>query len=522
VPLASTPTATPIATSSSNHVRHKHHRKHKHSPTATPTPTPTATPPINLNTEDSVQPVTCNGPVKPPAAKPFLNPPYRGWTSLVSYFDHDSPNFAQDGLIITATGAEAGPDAQHRRTDFPGYWNKSLREYIDYDGHNGYDYNISYQSLYAAARGKVVFAAMEYPTMPDHGYGNMIMIEHRGGYVTLYGHLSKILVRRGQKVKLGQEIGISGNTGHSTGPHVHFTVFHNCTPVDPYGWSGSGPDPLQSYRGEYSVYLWRRVPLVINPPPGWPGMNHLPATSAGRLLLLRLPSTSRGTEAFSRSLRTEALQTLDALSTAGVGGSIDMLRGGIEVPGQVSAQMLYRLPHVASIESSDTVNGDRADMLAALARAALVTPHHRIQLNRKHTLNGYLLNYQGRILLVGKGVRGSRAVLKFSNGRHLETRRIVADPSNGAYAVDLGKLSTTQLRNVQRVLERGGAKVQVPKPKTRVVKRSRALVHHPRASDHSVLAWLWLVVLSCLALAAAAISTRPRWLALIQRHRETP
>lgn len=506
-------------TPSSDHPRHRHRRKHKHPATATPTATATATPPINLNTEDSVQPVTCNGPNKPPATKPFLNPPYRGWTSLVSYFDHDSPNFAQDGLIITATGAQAGPDAQHHRTDFPGYWNKSLREYIDYDGHNGYDYDVSYQSLYAAARGKVIFAAMEYPTMPDHGYGNMIMIEHRGGYVTLYGHLSKILVHRGQKVKLGQKIGISGNTGHSTGPHVHFTVFHNCTPVDPYGWSGSGPDPLESYRGENSVYLWRRPPPVINPPPAWPGMNYLPATSAPRLLLLRLPSTSRGTEAFSRALHAEALQTLGALSAAGVDASIDMLRGGIEVPGQVSAQDLYRLPHVASIESPDTVNGDRADMLSALARAALVTPHRRIQLNRKHTLSGYLLSFQGRTLLVGKGARGSQVVLKFSNGKHLETRHVVADPSNGAYAVDLGKLSSKQVRNVRRVLERGGARVQ-PVRKTRIVKRSHALVRHPAAADHSVLPWL--VVFGCLALAAAAFATRPRWLALLQHRRDEP
>ncbi len=248
-------------------------------------------------------------------------------------------------------------------------------------------------------------------------------------------------------------------------------------------------------------------------------MSDLPATSAPRLLLLHLPSTSRGTQVFSRALRAEAAQTLGALNAAGVDASIDMLRGGIEVPGEVSAQELYRLPHVASIESPDTVNGDRVDMLSALARAALVTPHRRIELNRKHTLDGYLLNYQGRTLLVGKGARGSQVVLKFSNGKHLETRHIVADPSNGAYAIDLGKLSGKQVRNVRRALEGGGAKVQ-PVRKTRVVKHSHPLVRRPTASDHSALAWL--VAFGCLALAAAAFATRPRWLARINRPQDVP
>src|SRR5919202_1906803 len=107
----------------------------------------------------------------------------------------------------------------------------------------------------------------------------MVMIDH--------GHGSQILVHKGQRVKRGQRIGISGNTGHSTGPHLHFTVFHNCTPTDPYGWQGGGPDPLVNYQGETSGYLWKKSPAVFNPLPRL--ASGIPASGGVRVLLLRLP-----------------------------------------------------------------------------------------------------------------------------------------------------------------------------------------------------------------------------------------
>ena len=63
--------------------------------------------------------------------------------------------------------------------------------------------------------------------------GNMIVIDHGFGRVTKYGHLKKLLVKRGQKVKRGDVIGLLGNTGRSTGPHVHYEVRINGTPVNP-------------------------------------------------------------------------------------------------------------------------------------------------------------------------------------------------------------------------------------------------------------------------------------------------
>lgn len=65
------------------------------------------------------------------------------------------------------------------------------------------------------------------------GYGKYIKIEHGYGYSTLYGHLSEIQVKKGQKIHRGDIIGLSGNTGRSTAPHLHYEVYHNGTPQNP-------------------------------------------------------------------------------------------------------------------------------------------------------------------------------------------------------------------------------------------------------------------------------------------------
>jgi murein DD-endopeptidase MepM/ murein hydrolase activator NlpD len=68
------------------------------------------------------------------------------------------------------------------------------------------------------------------------GYGLYICIAHGGGLSTCYAHNSSLGVSQGQSVKQGQVIAQSGNTGNSTGPHVHFEVRVNGTPVDPMGY----------------------------------------------------------------------------------------------------------------------------------------------------------------------------------------------------------------------------------------------------------------------------------------------
>lgn len=65
------------------------------------------------------------------------------------------------------------------------------------------------------------------------GYGYAVYINHPDGRQTRYGHLSKVLVSPGQHVEQGQSIALSGNTGRSTGPHVHFEILINGSQVNP-------------------------------------------------------------------------------------------------------------------------------------------------------------------------------------------------------------------------------------------------------------------------------------------------
>jgi murein DD-endopeptidase MepM/ murein hydrolase activator NlpD len=84
--------------------------------------------------------------------------------------------------------------------------------------------------IHAAGTGVVVFAGQE------SGYGNFTCINHGHNIATCYGHQSEILVQVGQTVTRGQVIGLVGDTGYSTGPHLHFEVRVNGQPTDPMPW----------------------------------------------------------------------------------------------------------------------------------------------------------------------------------------------------------------------------------------------------------------------------------------------
>lgn len=91
-----------------------------------------------------------------------------------------------------------------------------------YSFHNGLDYGVkSGSKVLAAADGKVVGIGNN----GKYAYGRWMALDHGNGLVTMYGHLSSYSKKVGDKVKVGDTIAKSGNTGYSTGPHLHFTVF---------------------------------------------------------------------------------------------------------------------------------------------------------------------------------------------------------------------------------------------------------------------------------------------------------
>jgi len=116
-----------------------------------------------------------------------------------------------DGKPTSGFGTRRNP-FNDRRTEF--------HKGIDLGCHMG-------TKVHAARRGEVVFSGYE------EGYGNLVIIEHEFGYRSYYGHLSRSLVKIGQQVKPGELIALSGNTGRSTGPHLHFEIRKNGHALNP-------------------------------------------------------------------------------------------------------------------------------------------------------------------------------------------------------------------------------------------------------------------------------------------------
>ena len=109
-----------------------------------------------------------------------------------------------------------------------GYGNRVHPIFGNVRFHAGLDFaNHMGESIFAAASGTVT--QVKY----REGYGNTIIIDHGGGWTTLYAHLSQFNASLGQQVEIGQTIGYVGSTGWSTGPHLHFEVRYRGSPRDP-------------------------------------------------------------------------------------------------------------------------------------------------------------------------------------------------------------------------------------------------------------------------------------------------
>ena len=104
------------------------------------------------------------------------------------------------------------------------------------DMHHGVDLGVPVGTdVRAMAAGTVMVAGAK------SGYGLAVMIDHGGGWVTLYGHLDRVDVSVGDRVRAGQHLGLSGNTGLSTAPHLHFEVRRFGRSRDPVPLLGGFP-----------------------------------------------------------------------------------------------------------------------------------------------------------------------------------------------------------------------------------------------------------------------------------------
>ncbi len=456
----------------------------------------------------------CTGKDRPVAA-PFLSSPFAGWAEINSFIDHDLPDYSVDGKIVLANGITALASNGQESDFFPAYWAPAIRQYVNYDGHNGYDFGISYQPVLAAAAGTVEYAGWNSPDQ-SAGYGQMILINHHNGYVTLYGHLSQLQVKTGDKVAAGQQIGISGTTGNSSGPHLHFSVFHNCQVTDPYGWTGSGPDPLKSFDGETSAYLWLpgRDPLILNPPPHWPafpsGMRlalsnragadvglHRSLPPADRLLLLGLPLSDRR-HALSPSVamaRTQADISQEEetiapyLSDLEAEGLLDSYQtipsaGAVWVRGSATAAQLESLPGVASlsgVQTADVRNAQNGLSHAVVAQSAsqqapsLWPVGFRSALHASRPVSTVIC---GQPFVTGVALPGQTVqVILWRRGVIAGRGTVTADPTSGAFVALLasGKgLATPRAGDIAEVTT-SGRSMKIPVMPISIRPRPRGL-----------------------------------------------
>lgn len=206
-------------------------------------------------------------------AATFLTPPYFGTKTLNAVFDHEYPTRWTQMTPADVDGSVVNRDGF---THTAGHCSR-------YSGHAGIDYGVEYDYVLAAHDGTVVTAGWSDPANRRTGLGLHVKIQtiwQTNTYRTQYGHLSALVVQNNQTIAQNEVIGISGHTGRSTDPHLHFQVdkwfdppgvlppaFY---PVNPYGWASANPqrpdDPWENGDGQgtrpVSINLWQNWPSL--------------------------------------------------------------------------------------------------------------------------------------------------------------------------------------------------------------------------------------------------------------------
>jgi murein DD-endopeptidase MepM/ murein hydrolase activator NlpD len=139
------------------------------------------------------------------------------YTEILKYLDEQNVILAHTPTIWPTVAEQVTSRFGFRRSPFTGI--PSFHEGVDLASKTG-------MPVKAAADGIVVFAGVR------SGYGFLVTIDHGFGYITRYAHNSKLLVHSGDIVKKGDTICLSGSTGRSAGPHLHFEVLYNGSPLN--------------------------------------------------------------------------------------------------------------------------------------------------------------------------------------------------------------------------------------------------------------------------------------------------
>ena len=192
---------------------------------------------------------------------PAFQRPFAGDFLMSNFMDHDVPfEFVDDNGRFTTFWGEVHANAGRM-----------------IDGHSGYDWTMPTGTpLLAVAAGTVMSASTSnapfFCPLLNREVSDMISVAvaHTlpGGVsvISRYLHLSRLDVSVGQVVAAGTQLGLSGNTGCSGGPHLHFETYRSATQtrtgrvttIDPYGWASSSGDPWESHaEGAPSIYLWK-------------------------------------------------------------------------------------------------------------------------------------------------------------------------------------------------------------------------------------------------------------------------
>jgi murein DD-endopeptidase MepM/ murein hydrolase activator NlpD len=185
------------------------------------------------------------------AVLPIFGRPFAGEFPVGNFFDHDKPiDGDANGYVLTLCGA---------------------RDSKQVDGHAGYDWRMPEGTpLFAVADAVVLTAGLESPhfcpQLNRTVQAQLVQLVHTAPtgelFVSAYGHLSRVDVQAGASVSEGTVIGLSGNTGCSGTPHLHFgtarKIVDDYVLIDPYGWHAGTPDPWEhEARGAPSVWLWK-------------------------------------------------------------------------------------------------------------------------------------------------------------------------------------------------------------------------------------------------------------------------